>query len=141
MIKYCIYILYKITSCERKTYMAKRHVVEYFLQVEYQYLEMLDNLKEFKELLAANRISNEEFQQAIAEIELIKANYERISYIMFLLNKPNRKTKEEVELAKSWYDALQYASKEAIINENNDALAKIKDMIKKGELNYDKSCN
>lgn len=121
--------------------MAKRHVVEYFLQVEYQYLEMLDNLKEFKELLAANRISNEEFQQAIAEIELIKANYERISYIMFLLNKPNRKTKEEVELAKSWYDALQYASKEAIIDENKDALAKIKDMIKKGELNYDKSCN
>ena len=30
--------------------MAKSHVVQYFLEVEHQYLEMLDNVKDFKEL-------------------------------------------------------------------------------------------
>lgn len=117
--------------------MAKRHVVQYYLEIENQYLEMLENLQEFKTLLAENKITQDEFIAATEEIESLKANYERISYIMFLLNKPNRKTKEDVALAKSWYNALAHASKEAIIDENRDALCVIKDLIKKGKSNND----
>ena len=79
--------------------MAKRHVVQYYLEIENQYLEMLSNMKEFRDLLAENKISQEEFVSATKEIETIKANYERISYIMFLLNKPNRKDKNEAVIA------------------------------------------
>lgn len=117
--------------------MAKRHVVQYYLEIENQYLEMLSNMQEFKDLLSENKISQEEFLQAVEEVEVIKANYERISYIMFLLNKPNRKTKDEIDLAKSWYKALSHASKEALMDENRDALCVIKDLIKKGKLSND----
>lgn len=117
--------------------MAKRHVVQYYLEIENQYLEMLSNMQEFKNLLSENKISQEDFIKATEEIEIIKANYERISYIMFLLNKPNKKTKTDVDLAKSWYNALSHASKEALIDENRDALCVIKDLIKKGKLGND----
>lgn len=111
--------------------MAKRHVVEYYLIMQNQYLEMLDNMKEFEELLKENRITEDEYNAQVAEIENLKANYERISYIMMLLNKPNRKSKEEVEITKSWYQALSGASKEALIDENKDCLADFKALLKK----------
>ena len=44
--------------------MAKRHVVQYYLEIENQYLEMLSNMKEFRDLLAENKISQEEFVSA-----------------------------------------------------------------------------
>ena len=53
---------------------------------------------------------------------------------MFLLNKPQRKSKKLDRIAESWYKALKTASKEAIIDENRDALVFIKELIKKGEI-------
>ena len=47
------------------------------------------------------------------------------------------KNKDEVKISKSWYDALKYSSKEAIINENNDVLKHIKELIKEGKLDKD----
>lgn len=114
--------------------MAKSHVVQYFLEVENQYLEMVENVSELKELAAEGRISNDAYQAAIADIELLKANYERIGYIMFLLNKPQRKNKKPDKTTLGWYNALKYASKEAIIDENRDALAKLKELIREGKL-------
>lgn len=90
---------------------------------------MLDNLKEFKALAADNQISQEDYLSAAAEVEKLKENYERIAYIMFLLNQPNRKSKKPDSMSMKWYKALKYASKEAIIDENRDALCKIKDLL------------
>ena len=118
--------------------MAKSHVVQYFLEVEHQYLEMLDNVKDFKELAESNAITHEEYEQALAEIELLKANYERIGYIMFLLNKPQRKSKKLDDTTLSWYKALSHASKEAILDENRDALCTLKKLIKEGKVSNEK---
>ena len=118
--------------------MAKSHVVQYFLEVEHQYLEMLDNLKDFQELAENNTISQEDYKQALAEVELLKANYERIGYIMFLLNQPKRKSKKLDKETLSWYDALKHASKEAILDENRDALCTLKELIRKGKLKNEK---
>ena len=54
--------------------MAKKDVVQYFLEIEAQYLEMLDNLKEFKELAAQNRISQADLEMMTNEIATIKTN-------------------------------------------------------------------
>ena len=110
--------------------MAKKDVVLYFLQMEDQYLEMLDNLKEFKEMAASGAIAAEEYEQAAEEVDVLKQNYERIAYIMFLLNKPNRKSKSPTRDELSWYNALKGASKEAILDENRDALATLKKVLK-----------
>ncbi len=115
--------------------MAKADVNLYFLEVQNEYFEMLDNLKEFKELAQEGKITQEEYEQMLKEVELVKSNYERIAYIIMLMNKPNRKDKEQADINKSWYNALTGASKEAIINESKDVLADLKALIKKGQEN------
>ena len=115
--------------------MSVKHVNQYFLEIENQYLEMLDDLKELKELYAEQKITNESYQQVAEEVSKLKENYERIAYILFLLKKPNKKDKKEDNIAKSWYAALKQSSKEALLNENNDVLKHIKKLIKEGKLN------
>ena len=115
--------------------MAKADVNLYFLEVQNEYFEMLDNLKEFKELAQEGKITQEDYEQMLKEVELVKSNYERIAYIIMLMNKPNRKDKEQADINKSWYNALNGASKEAIINESKDVLADLKALIKKGQEN------
>ena len=114
--------------------MAKSHVVQYFLEVENQYLEMAENLKEMQQLAAENKISAEDYEQILREVDLLKSNYERIAYIMFLLNKPQRKSKKPSTDDLKWYEALKTSSKEAILDENRDALCTIKQLIKEGNL-------
>ena len=70
----------------------------------------------------------------ISEVEKAKENYTRIGYIMFLLNKPQRSSKKLTKEQQSWYDALSYASKEAILDESKDVLCKLKELIKEGKL-------
>ena len=113
--------------------MAKKHVNMYFLEVQNNYFEMLENLEEFKELAQQGRISQEEYDQMLAEVELNKCNYERIAYIIMLLNKPNKSSNEESDINRAWYKALEGASKEVIINESKDVLADLKALIKKGK--------
>ena len=113
--------------------MAKRHVNLYFLQVQDTYFEILDNLKEFKELAEQGKISQEEYDDMLKEVELNKANYERIAWIINLLNKPNRKEKAEEKAELAWYNSLKGASKEAILDESKDVLVDLKALIKKGK--------
>lgn len=117
--------------------MALRHVNQYFLEIENQYFEMLDDLKELKELYAEHKIDDITYNQVSDEVTVLKQNYERIAYILFLLKQPNKKNKGEAKISKSWYDALKYSSKEAIVNENNDVLKHIKELIKEGKLDKD----
>lgn len=113
--------------------MAKRHVNLYFLEQQALYLEMLDNLKEFEQLAKEGKISQEDYDQMLREVELNKTNYERLAYIIMLLNKPNRKDKEEADMNASWYEQLEGASKEVILDESRDVLSDLKALIKKGK--------
>lgn len=114
--------------------MAKSHVITYYLEVEYQYLEMLSILKELKELVAEGKVSIEAYEQEVANVQKLKENYERIAYIMFLLNKPKRKNKKESLALLKWYEELKTHSKEAILDENKDVLATFKQLVREGKL-------
>jgi len=115
--------------------MARSHIIRYYLEVEHQYLEMLDTLTELKELVKEGKVSIEAYEQEVAGVEKLKENYERISYIMFLLNQPKRASKKLDTYTIKWYNELKNHSKEAIINENNDVLCTFKNMVKEGKLN------
>lgn len=115
--------------------MAKRDVNNYFLEVQNQYLEMLANMQDFKDAYKEGSISQEEYESALHDIELLKSNYERIAYIILLLNKPNRKDKKLSTTELSWYNYLSGASKEAIMDENRDVLADLKVLIKRNKEN------
>lgn len=112
--------------------MAKRHVIRYFLEVENNYVETMEVLKELQELANQGKVEESTYLNVEKDLEVIKANYERIAYIIFLLNKPNRAKKNDYDekVNKSWYDSLKFSSKEAIMDESRDALAHFKEIVK-----------
>ena len=67
-------------------------------------------------------------------INKLKENYERISYIIFLLNKPKRSSKKLDKDTLSWYNTLKNHSKEAIIDENKDVLSTFKQLVREGKM-------
>jgi hypothetical protein len=117
--------------------MAKSHLIKYYLEVEYQYLEMLDTLKELKELVAEGKVSPERYAQEEENVNKLKDNYERISYIMFLLKQPQRKGKKLDADTLSWYNELKHHSKQAILDENRDVLCTFKKLVKEGKIKHE----
>lgn len=77
--------------------MSVKDVQDYFLQVAKDYKDMNDALQMMEKM-----ISEEQSQAAFANIDVLKQNvakmkenYTRISYIIWLLNKPVKKEKAE----------------------------------------------
>lgn len=74
--------------------MAVKDVVRYYNEIADQYLEMQEELNDFTELAKQGMFEPERLEAIEKSVEPLKTNYERISYIMFLLNKPARKEKQ-----------------------------------------------
>ena len=75
--------------------MAIRDVKEYYFKMLSQYMEMKADLADFEQALKDGFITEEQMQAAFAEVDKVQQNYERLSYIMYLLNLPNRKSKQK----------------------------------------------
>ena len=75
--------------------MAKRDVDNYFNQVTRDYSDMVEALRDMEEEASKNLVSPEQLESMKSQVETIKNNYLRISYIIYLLNRPNKKTKHE----------------------------------------------
>ena len=73
--------------------MAKRHVVDYYNKVAEQYLEMVSALKDLEDECNNKLVEPERVEQIKKMIEPIKNNYMTWSYMMYLLNLPNREKK------------------------------------------------
>ena len=75
--------------------MSKKHFNEYFEQTFQQYKEMYDTIKEFEQEVDKGLSEPEKLDQLKQMCEPLKNNYLRLSYVMFLLNQPNRDSKAE----------------------------------------------
>lgn len=75
--------------------MSVKHVKEYYNQVCDQYHEFLEELKDFGELCNDGMVAPEVVEQAQRMIEPLKDNWMKMNYIMWLLNKPNKKSKQD----------------------------------------------
>lgn len=109
--------------------MAVKDVREYYDKVCNQYVEMLDTLKEMQEAYSLGQISQEQVNNLEKTIEPLKTNYERISWIMYLLNRPQRKKKVEKWKKQNEPTMRNFSDKntaEATIKENEQVLEKIK---------------
>ena len=74
--------------------MSRKHVEDYFNQVCEDYHEMVQTLKDMEDECNNGLVPPERVEQLKNMLEPIKTNYARISYIMFLLNMPNKKEKQ-----------------------------------------------
>lgn len=73
--------------------MAVKDVLKYYAQVCSDYREMEENIKDFEEAVSREIYPPERIEEYKKSIEPFKINYERLTYIIYLLNLPVRKEK------------------------------------------------
>lgn len=87
-------------------------IKEYYKQVCDQYNEMIQNLKDMEEYSQKNMVEPERLDQFKEALKPIKENYLTLSYIIFLLNRPNKKEKQKKYLKqhKKELDKIPYSN-------------------------------
>ena len=108
--------------------MAIKHVVKYYNEICDQYKQMLDEIRDFEEEATKGLIEPERLDKIKEDIKPMKDNYERWSYMMFLLNLPTRKEKQKryERQNKKFLKAISNTNKiDAIIEENNKSIESI----------------
>lgn len=115
--------------------MAVRDVRQYYYTMLSQYLEEKQNLADFEEALKEGNITEEQMQEAMEAVAELETNYHRLTYIMYLLNLPSRKSRKPayVRQHKVILDELEKlgADINSIKEENEDALIHFKAALRK----------
>lgn len=109
--------------------LSYKHVKAEYEQQRKDYKELLDNLQEMESMFEKEMISPEQLDSYKKYIEPIKNNYMRWEWFMFLLNKPNRKEKEQKynKQFKKYLDKVKDIPTEH--NENIGNIEKLKEEI------------
>ena len=106
--------------------MAARDVKEYYFKLIAQKAELEADLADFEEALKNGFITEEQMQAAKDELIPYQINLDRLTYIMYLLELPNRKAKKAkfVKQNKKILDELgkRNADEQSVISENKSAL-------------------
>lgn len=104
--------------------MSVKHVEDYYKQICSQYQEMINDIKDLEREAEQGLVEPERVDRLKEQIAPIKLNYERWSYMMFLLHQPNRKDKlhkYERQNKKLLNSLSKSNSLTAVIAENNEA--------------------
>ena len=101
--------------------MSKKDVERYFNTVNAQYHEFVDELKDFEDMCASNIVAPEVIENAKRSFLPVKDNWERLNYIMYLLNKPTKKSKYERYNTQSKKLLENSVTSEQVIDENKKA--------------------
>ena len=120
-------LLYKFLKGKQS--MSIKHVKKYYHQQSNQYMQMLNTVKELQKMANNGEYSNEQLsfiQQLIAKL---KENMDRISYIVYLLQLPNRSKKEKKfrEANKELEEAMSDFNDVSVEEENSNILKELKE--------------
>ena len=106
--------------------MAVKDVKEYYFKIIAQKAELEADLADFEEALKNGFITEEQMQAAKDELVPYQINLDRLTYIMYLLELPNRKTKKAkfAKQNKKILDELgkRNADEQSVVAENKSAL-------------------
>ena len=119
--------------------MAVKDVKEYYFKLIAQKAELEADLADFEEALKNGFITEEQMQAAKDELIPYQINLDRLTYIMYLLELPNRKAKKAkfAKQNKKILDELgkRNADEQSVIAENKSALdafrKEVKDLLSK----------
>ena len=75
--------------------MSRKDVMNYYNTVCDQYHEFIEELKDFQDLCNQGMVAPEIIESAKKTIEPLKNNWQTLNYIIFLLNKPVKKSKQK----------------------------------------------
>lgn len=115
--------------------MALKDVKYYYYTMLNQYLEMKADLADFQQAFADGYITEDQLENVRNEVYILESNYERLSYIMYLLEMPNRPTKKAKYMKSNKpiedHFANLSADARAIECENASALKHLREELKK----------
>ena len=114
--------------------MSVKHIKEYYDKVVTDYMDMKYTLEEMNDMLKNNpelQLPNvENIRQMVSKL---KENYMRISYIIYLLNMPNKKEKKK-KYIRQYENKVNKIPKEhtleGVINENKECVDNVKECVK-----------
>ena len=115
--------------------MAVKDVKEYYYTMQAQFLELKDDLTDFEDAFKDGYITEDKLEAVKNELSIVEANYERLSYIMYLLEMPNKKSKKQSHDTKnsallSFFEARN-ADMNAVVAENKSALDRLRTELKR----------
>lgn len=108
--------------------MAVKHIKEYYEQVCEQYVQMNEELRDFQKEVENGLVEPERIENLKKMIEPLKNNYMTLSWIMYLLNQPNRDSKERAyqKRNKKFIESLdKNFDKESIMKQNDEVIKNI----------------
>lgn len=74
--------------------MSVKHVERYYDEVQKNYLEMQKTLRCMEEEASKNMVPPEALENMKTMVAALVDNYQKLSYIMYLLHQPNKKQKQ-----------------------------------------------
>ena len=116
--------------------MALRDVKDYFYSLQTSYLNMKELVEQLDAELKAGNVQECQVEQSRILLQAIKTNYDRLAYVLFLFEKPNRQSKAKKYANNTSNKALESyfkknnATKEDILKENEEALTKLRELVK-----------
>lgn len=105
--------------------MSKRHVEEYYNNVCKQYEEFVQEIKDFQESSQDKLLPPEVSENLKQMLEPLKNNWQTLGYIMWLLNKSNKKPKQYEKQHKKELNGLK--TDKDVYKENDDCINSLKD--------------
>ena len=115
--------------------MAVRDIKEYYYKLQAQKAELEADIADFEEALRNGFITEEQVQAAKDELIPYQINMDRLTYIMYLLELPARKSKQAkfAKQNKKVLDELKSraADDTSVVDENKSALDSFRREIKK----------
>lgn len=109
--------------------MSKKDLEQYYNQMTAQYKDLQKEVHEFEQDAANNMMSPEALQDFKDSIAPFMVNWQRVTYLMYLLHKPVKKEKQEQYIDKS-KPLLEKVGKEntgeSVLEENTQIIEKVK---------------
>jgi hypothetical protein len=115
--------------------MAIKDVKQYYYAMQAQYLEMKADLADFEEALAAGHITEDQLEAVKEDVFKLESNYDRLTYVMYLLEIPNRGSKKAAH-AKANAKVLDFfeetnSSENKVAEENRSTLDHLRAELRK----------
>lgn len=110
--------------------MSRKHVIEYYNQVCDQYHTFVGQLKDFDEQCKKGLVPPEIIDNVKNTVEPLKANWQTLNYIIYLLNKPNKKSKEKRYENQNKKILKNSKTKTSVLEENDSCLKKVDELTK-----------
>ena len=74
--------------------MSIKHFNEYYKELESNYIEMVNGLRELEDTCVNQMVTPEMIEQYKLTLQPIKDSYLTLQYVKYLLDKPNKKSKQ-----------------------------------------------